>query len=98
MKFSVVEDTVMDIISRHCIASSDYEVCDEQCAAELINYFQEKEDILQTRGERFQWSLLVDEYPDPIRGYVHIAFVDDGILYTTGYEFWKDAWNFEIEE
>lgn len=98
MKFSIVEDTVMDIISRHCIADSDYEVCDEQCAAELINYFQEKEDISLTQSERFQWSLLIDEYPDPIRGYVHIAFVDDGILYTIGYEFWKDAWNFEIEE
>lgn len=99
MKFSVVEDTVNEILSTHAIASSDYEVYDEQAAAELINYFHEKEDISIALGApRFQWSLLIDEYPDPIRGYVHIAFIDDGLLYTMGYEFWKDAWNFEVEE
>lgn len=92
--FSIVEDTIIDIISRHYIASSDYEVCDEKCAAELVKYFQEKEVL----DNNFQWNLTIDEYPDPIRGYVHIAFVDHGILYTHGYEFWKDAWNFEIEE
>ena len=99
MKFSVVEDTVNEILSTHAIASSDYEVYDEQAAAEIINYFYEVELMNSIQGAaRFQWSLLIDEYPDPIRGYVHIAFIDDGLLYTMGYEFWKDAWNFEIEE